>query len=149
MPRKYLLFLILLIACNNNNPGTEANTSGENSDQQTNTIKGPHAVFYQPDSIRLELLKAEMGAENFYTAADDWMTYFAQAHQIADSMHIKSFDVYDSLLRFKMDDNSILQLTVAHKDEPFGLFLFDGKSAPVQVDLSDDLNPQFENVFVK
>src|SRR5688572_25341352 len=44
-------------------------------DRDTLTIDTKTAVFYQPDSLRIEKRKKEVGIEDFMTGADDYIYY--------------------------------------------------------------------------
>jgi hypothetical protein len=143
--RAYLAACILfLTSCAGNNKNAQVEEPVEGGLEM---ITGPAAVFYRPDSVLLDSLRGETDDESYRTAMDDWQIYLAQARAFVDSHNIKVIDTESRMLRFKMSNGSVMEFPAADNDSPFGLYFFDGIKPPHQVDLLDDLEPQFQIDF--
>jgi hypothetical protein len=140
----FLAAIIFIWSCND--PSKTDDKSGTNDSATQDLIKGPSAVYYSPDSNRLDSLKRNLG-DGFETAFDDWSFYLSQARQFTDSMHLRVINTNSHLLRFAMNDGSVMEIPVNDTESPFGLYFFNGNSVPEQVDIVNDLESQYENTF--
>ncbi len=90
------------------------------------TIDRKTVIEIAPDSTAIEKMKKEMGEDNFYTAAGDWMYYQAELAGLLDSLNIgfvhtdKRFVeiITPGSLRFRSDTAS----------SPWNYFYYDGKN---------------------
>lgn len=86
-------------------------------------------VFVWPDSLELNRLKLQMGAQDFYVAADDENWYRAQAFNLLDSLGIESTTVDHKKLRFRVADQ-IKEYDWSNYPAAWFVVLYDGRSEP-------------------
>ncbi|WP_160715322.1 hypothetical protein [Chitinophaga solisilvae] len=102
---------------------TNFNTAANSGDL---IITEPCAVFYSPDTAKLEKLKKENGEEAFYSIADDNINALTDSRTFLDSKGVKIVDATTGKITFRMKDGSIT--TINLQDEKYGweVLLFNG-----------------------
>lgn len=109
-------------------------------------ISEPAAVYFHPDSIKLDKLEEAMG-ENFFTAAEESMFNISSSREFLIKQKVKILETEARELHFKKSDGSVKVIDLQDAKYTWGLFLFNGQSDPVQADLKDPAK-QF-NAYMK
>lgn len=92
----------------------------------TLTIDKKAAVFYSPDSLQMAKRKKEIGEEDFYTGADDYLSYMHLSHDFLDSVKLTILDAKDKkILRFIFNDKSKTFIKLDTLKDLWGIYLFD------------------------
>lgn len=92
----------------------------------TLTINKKAAVFYSPDSLQIAKRKKEIGEEDFYTGADDYLSYMHLSHDFLDSVNLTILDAKNKkVLRFLSNDKSQTFIKLDTLKELWGIYLFD------------------------
>lgn len=99
------------------------------------SIKGPCAVFYSPDEARIAALKKEMGEDDFYTVADDNMYYMSETRDFYTKRGVNIIEAEAPELVFCSEDGRVFRVNTAAEEAPWGVFVFDGKKAPVSAEV--------------
>jgi hypothetical protein len=111
------------------------NAGGANSD--TLLVAKRAAVFTEPDSLQIEKMKKEMGSDNFYTGADDFMYYSSLAREFLDSMKLPVIDCKNKNYIKFIDQNGLSEITDLHKDtNGWNLYFFDPARKPQKANLT-------------
>lgn len=110
-------------------------------------IKGPVAIFIGPDSIESDSLKNILGEDDFYTIADDYVYYLAEARHLLDSAGIQSFNSEEDSLKFMTNGGQIFSIAAKDTETIFPVYFFNGMDAPVKVEVMDDYKGPFEKIF--
>ncbi len=91
------------------------------------TIDRKTVIEIAPDSTAIEKMKKEMGEDNFYTAAGDWMYYQAELAGILDSLNI-GFVHTDKRFVEIITPNRRLRFRSDTASSPWNYFYYDGKN---------------------
>ena len=113
----------------------------------TLTINRKAAVFYSPDSIQIAKRKKEIGEENFYVGADDYLYYLHTSYDFLDSVKLPILDAKDKkYLRFIRDNKSQTIIRLDTLPELWGIYFFNpGKKEKLvdMLDISEEYNSYF------
>lgn len=99
-------------------------------------LSEPCAVFYSPDTSKLEKLKKENGEEAFYTIADDNQNYMADSHIFVESKGLKIVDPEGGTINFRGKNGSITTINLDDAKYSWAVFLFDGNTVN-KIDITD------------
>ncbi|MDJ1471546.1 hypothetical protein QNI19_26970 [Cytophagaceae bacterium DM2B3-1] len=105
------------------------------------------ALFISPDTIQIEKSKKELGEENFYVGADDYMFYMSNARDFLDSMKIATLDIQGKkFVKFMYSNKS--QQIVALDTLPalWSIYFFDPNKKVKDVDMTM-IKEEYENYF--
>ena len=91
------------------------------------TIDRKTVIEIAPDSTAIEKMKKEMGEDNFYTAAGDWMYYQAELAELLDSMET-GFIHTDKRFVEIITPNCRLRFRSDTASSPWNYFYYDGKN---------------------
>jgi len=91
------------------------------------TIDRKTVIEIAPDSTAIEKMKKEMGEDNFYTAAGDWMYYQAELAGILDSLNI-GFVHTDKRFVEIITPGRRLRFRSDTASSPWNYFYYDGKN---------------------
>ncbi|WP_147243518.1 hypothetical protein [Chitinophaga flava] len=118
-------------------PAQEAAKAG-NATTASNTLQitEPCAVFYSPDSIKLEKIKKENGEEAFYTITDDNLNYFADSNIFLESKGVKTVTAQKGKISFTSKDGKTTTINLNDEKYTWEVFLFNGKTV-TNADISD------------
>jgi len=154
MKKVFLYFFIILntISCVNSN---KKNESAENktvvtqpkkkkppaSFSDTLTIDGRSAVFYYPDSLQLTNLKLIIDSSVFDGITHEYFYQFRYLHNVLNKYwpKIKIVEARNvRYLKFSKGDNRLFEIMdLDLKDDPYGLIVFDPRSKPTQLELTN------------
>jgi hypothetical protein len=95
------------------------------------------AVFIEPDSLRIEKQKKQIGAEDFYTGADDYLFYMHTAHEFIDSVKLTTFNAKDKkFIKFIGDDKAQQVIRLDKLEELWSIYFFDPTKKAKQIDMT-------------
>jgi hypothetical protein len=103
-------------------------------------IKVASAVFYMPDSIQLERIKAITDSAVFDGTMHDCFYQMRNAQAVLKQYYpdIKITEVKDArYLLFEKTDGVREYIDLNTKKDPCGIFIFDGQKAPLLVDMTN------------
>ncbi|WP_349317358.1 hypothetical protein [Chitinophaga sp. MM2321] len=106
------------------------------TDANTLQITEPCAIFYSPDSTKLEKIKKENGEEAFYTIADDNQNYLTDSRVFLESKGVKIVDVTDGIISFRLNNGSTTVINLNDEKYRWEALLFDG-NALHRMDITD------------
>ena len=158
---KLILFaLFILISCNRKENHSEENQESAKSTSNkkienrkventgttknvtdTITVKSPLAIIIEPTDKQIEKRKKEVGEEDFYIGADDYMFYLNESTKTFNKNKLKVLNIKnDKIIKFEMEtgNNAILELN--GEDELWKIYLFDPKLKPKKIDMTDSEN---------
>lgn len=98
-------------------------------------VDEPVAIYFHPDSTKLTRLEQTMG-DNFFTAAEESMFQISSSRDYFIKQNLKVLETEAKELRFRKDDGSVKVVDLSDPKYTWGLFLFNGKSDPIQVDMT-------------
>lgn len=152
--RNWLFFLIVLAfssSCSHSprNPAAES-TKIQNIDSllqkpagsflDSITIDFPAAVFYHPDSLQLDKIKAITDSMIFESAMHESFYQMRNARIVLKKYypHVKIVEVKKTrFILFKTAGGTIERIDLNTKDDAFGLFIFDGNKPSRFVDMTN------------
>ena len=110
--------------------------SGDHAFVQAATLQvsEPAAVYFHPDSIKLQNLEESLG-EKFFTDAEESMGNLSTSrdHMIKENIRIIETEARE--LNFVKSDGSVKTIDVSSPEYTWGLFFFNGTDDPIQVDM--------------
>jgi hypothetical protein len=147
-------FLALLPACDSRQEQPKVNTSGNEKvrapfikpptiSSDTLTIDSKAAIFYYPDSLQLQKMRAGSDTAKFDAAMHEYFYLFKYLHTglKESSRHIRIIDARNvRYLLFKKKDGRSELIDLDTKLDPYGLFIFDPQKSPIQPELSNALS---------
>jgi hypothetical protein len=94
-------------------------------------------VFYQPDSLQIELRIKEVGAADFRAGADDYIYYVNTSAEYLEKQGLPVLDAKNKkYLKFILADGKIRVIRLDTLEELWGVYLFDPKKQPFAADIS-------------
>ena len=142
-----LFFLILLVKCSEPNKkklqpaiaeDKMARVKPGSSYQDTLIIQGPCILFYEPDSIQKEKIKAVTEPRVFESSMHEFFYQQRNAHIFLKQFwpHLKLINVITKrFLLFLKEDKIVALVDLDKKNDSYGMFAFDGKQSPRQLDM--------------
>ena len=123
------------------NPGNNpVRTKPSSSYSDTVEIILSSAVFYNPDSLQLEKIKAVTDAGVFESTIHEFFYQMRNSRMVLRKYypHIEIREVKNArYLLFKKTDGLKELIDLNDKNDPFGIFLFDGRHSPRLVDMTN------------
>ena len=155
-----LLILFTLISCNKKenqkieNLKIDQNVLKENNETKiakktqnqistkkesdTVTIENQIAVIFEPTDKSIEKRKREIGEEDFYIGADDYMWYLNESNNFLEKQKIKVLNVKnDKILKFVGENRNVTLIKLENEKELWGIYLFDLKQKPKRINMTD------------
>ena len=149
---KFVSFLLLAIAsCSIKNDKTETkfqNTLSDSlskvnstittfSNNDTLIVDKNAAIFYSPDSTQIAKRKKEIGEEDFYIGADDYLNYMHTSHDFLESSKLTILDAKDKkYLKFVKNDKTQTIIKLDTLSELWGIYFFDPNKKEKLVDMT-------------
>jgi len=115
-------------------------TKPSSSYSDTVEIVLPSAVFYNADSLQLEKIKAVTEAGIFESTMHEFFYQMRNSRMVLKKYypHIKIREVKNArYLLFKKTGGGKELIDLNDKNDPFGIFLFDGVQSPRLVDMTN------------
>ena len=147
----FLLPVVLYVSCSNS-PRNRTTDSGKNdymntiqlkppsSFSNTITINFPAAVFYNPDTLQLEKIKAITDTMTFESTMHDCFYQMRNSRIVIKQYYprIKIIEVKNArYLLFEKAGGEKECIDLNTKNDPCGVFFFDGQRAPRLVDMTN------------
>lgn len=105
------------------------------------------AVFIEPDSLQIEKSKKQVGEEDFYTGADDYLFYINTAHKFLDSINLTTLNSKDKkFVKFIHSDKTYQVLKLDMLDELWSIYFFDPTKKAKQVDMTT-IDEEYKSYF--
>ncbi|HRG67939.1 MAG TPA: hypothetical protein PLS73_03780 [Saprospiraceae bacterium] len=144
----WILNVIMIIACDSKSK----NTSNENLTEkpiyhkpQSNfsdslIIKGVAAVFYYPDSAQLKAIKSITDPKILDGTLHELEYQFKYSHKIIKA-NWKELTIIEAqnvrFLVFKNEKGKDHTIDLNSYDDPYGLFVYNGKKLPILIDMTN------------
>jgi hypothetical protein len=113
----------------------------------TLTIDKKAAVFYSPDTIQIAKRKKEIGEDDFYAGADDYLTYMQTSHDFLDSAKLPILEAKDKkYLKFIYNNKSQTVVKLDTLSELWGIYLFNPSKKEKLVDMTI-MNEEYKRYF--
>jgi hypothetical protein len=107
------------------------------SKNDTLVIENTSAIIYEPTDERINKLKKEVGEEDFYIAADDYLFYLNESNKYLESQKIQIvMTKSNKVLKFISADKSVTIIKLDLEKEIWGIYLFDPKQKPKKIDMT-------------
>lgn len=147
----YCVILLVPVACQNRSGKTKL-PEGDSAKPSKSVIKPPTifsdtlkidskaAVFYYPDSLQLEKIKAGLDTAIFNAVMHEYFYQFRYAHIVLKKYWpgIRILEARNKkYLLFIKIDNSTKIIDLDSKYDPYGLFVFDPGKNPTQLELTN------------
>ncbi len=137
-----ILIVIFFIACNKKEKKSIKNRTSENieiSKKITDTLRITNkcAVIFEPTANSIDKQKKEVGEEDFYISADDYLFYLNESNKFLEKQKIKiAHTKNDKILKFVSNDKSETIIKLNSEKETWGIYLFDPKRKPKKIDMT-------------
>ena len=112
-------------------------SSGDHAFVQAATlqISEPAAVYFHPDSLKLQNLEETLG-EKFFTDAEESMGNLSTSRDYMVKENIRIIETEARELTFTKSDGTVKTIDLSSPEYTWGLFLFNGIDDPIQVDMA-------------
>lgn len=128
--------LLALVACHQQPATTESTDTAPPIHAAIGMISEPCAVFYAPDSNKLEKLKQENGEEAYYALADDNETCIEDCHAFLQDKTLKTLTAAGGKITFRHQNGGTTVINLDDEKYTWEVFLFDGKKV-TNIDITD------------
>jgi hypothetical protein len=142
--------LLFLLSCHQSAKNEVSNDDTKKEDKQmikpptifsdTLKIDSQAAVFYYPDSLQLEKIKAGLDTSTFDAIMHEYFYQVRYVHNVLNEyrprINIVEARKVRYLLFIKADESSEI-IDLDTKYDPYGLFIFDPKKNPRQLELTN------------
>lgn len=103
----------------------------------TLVIENRSAIIYEPTEKNIKKRKKEVGEENFYIGADDYLFYLNESNKYLASQKIKiAMTKNNKVLKFISTDKSVTIINLELEKEIWGIYLFDPNQKPKRIDMT-------------
>lgn len=157
-------FVALFLSCNNDSKKKKEQSPNEHKEltrkfiskppssfEDTLTIKTTSAVFYKPDSVQLEKIKAVNKPMMFEALEHDCFFQMRNAHIVLKKYYpkIKIIETANArYLLFVKEDKSATCIDLDHNNDICGMYIFNMKKDPQLVDMPN-VDTELEFYFKK
>ena len=117
------------------------NTETSKNKIDTIVIKNQTAIIIEPTDKQIEKRKKEVGEEDFYIGADDYMWYLNESTETFRKNKLNVLSIKNGkIIKFEMENGNNAILELNGKDELWQIYLFDPKLKPKKIDMTDSEN---------
>ncbi len=119
------------------------NDNAEISKNRIDTIvvKNQTAIIIEPTDKQIEKRKKEVGEEDFYIGADDYMWYLNESTETFRKNKLNVLNIKNGkTMKFEMENGNNAILELNEEDELWQIYLFDPKLKPKKIDMTDSEN---------
>ena len=114
------------------------NTKSNKNGIDTVVIKNQTAIIIEPTDKQIEKRKREIGEEDFYIGADDYMWYLNESTETFRKNKLNVLNIKNGkIIKFEMENGNNAILELNGKDELWQIYLFDPKLKPKKIDMTD------------
>ena len=104
----------------------------------TIVIKNQTAIIIEPTDKQIEKRKKEVGEEDFYIGADDYMWYLNESSETFRKNKLNVLNIKNGkTIKFEMENGNNVILELNGEDELWQIYLFDPKMKPKKIDMTD------------
>jgi hypothetical protein len=122
-------------------------TTTSSSTSDTLIVDRQAAVFIEPDSLQIEKRKKQVGEENFYAGADDYLFYMNTSHEFLDSVKLTTFNAKNKkFIKFIHSDKTQQVIKLDKLPELWNIYFFDPTKKAKQVDMTI-IDEEFKSYF--
>lgn len=119
------------------------NDNAEISKNRIDTIvvKNQTAIIIEPTDKQIEKRKKEVGEEDFYIGADDYMWYLNESTETFRKNKLNVLNIKNGkTIKFEMENGNNAILELNGEDELWQIYLFAPKLKPKKIDMTDSEN---------
>ena len=119
------------------------NDNAEISKNRIDTIvvKNQTAIIIEPTDTQIEKRKKEVGEEDFYIEADDYMWYLNESTETFRKNKLNVLNIKNGkTIKFEMENGNNAILELNGEDILWQIYLFDPKLKPKKIDMTDSEN---------
>jgi hypothetical protein len=119
------------------------NDNAEISKNRIDTIvvKNQSAIIIEPTDKQIEKRKKEVGEEDFYIGADDYMWYLNESTETFRKNKLNVLNIKNGkTIKFEMENGNNAILELNGEDELWQIYLFNPKLKPKKIDMTDSEN---------
>ena len=114
-----------------------SSTTSSSLNTDTLIVDRQAAVFIEPDSLQIEKRKKQVGEENFYVGADDYLFYMNTAQKFVDSVKLTTLSAKDKkFIKFIGSDKTQQIITLDKMPELWNVYFFKPTKKAKQVDMT-------------
>lgn len=107
----------------------------------TIVIKNQTAIIIEPTDKQIEKRKKEVGEEDFYIGADDYMWYLDESTETFRKYKLNVLNIENGeIIKFEMENGNNAILELSGEEELWQIYLFDPKLKPKKIDMTDSEN---------
>lgn len=107
----------------------------------TIVVKNQTAIIIEPTDKQIEKRKKEVGEEDFYIGADDYMWYLNESTETFRKNKLNVLNIKNGkTIKFEMENGNNAILELNGEDELWQIYLFDPKLKPKKIDMTDSEN---------
>lgn len=107
----------------------------------TIVIKNQTAIIIEPTDKQIEKRKKEVGEEDFYIGADDYMWYLNESTETFRKNKLNVLNIKNGkIIKFEMENGNNAILELSGEEELWQIYLFDPKLKPKKIDMTDSEN---------
>lgn len=137
---RIITLLILLAGCNNQKAKNELTNTRLDRSTNFNTdtlfVTGRVAVFYEPDTLRIQKRKKEVGDQEFNTGAGDYLYYMHLSREFIDSVKLPILTTKNKkYIKFILNDSSMQLVIIDTLPELWGVYFFEPSKKSKNVDI--------------
>jgi hypothetical protein len=108
---------------------------------ETIVMKKQTAIIIEPTDKQIEKRKKEVGEEEFYIGADDYMWYLNETTETFRKNKLNVLNIKNGkTIKFEMENGNNEILELKGEDEFWQIYLFDPKLKPKKIDMTDSEN---------
>ncbi|MHC1776218.1 MAG: lipid A deacylase LpxR family protein [Lentimicrobium sp.] len=124
--------LLTVVSCRRPDPPVPVPPVSDSTEKEIlHTFSKPVIAFIYPDNSQAELLKKEMGNDNYYSLSDQHGAEFAKARHVAEKQKLTSWSGTAGKYRFVTSDGAIIDIDLSRINDPWKVIVFNGKDTPV------------------
>lgn len=124
-------------------PSTSASTLSD-----TLIVNEVAAIITEPDSLQIERRKKNVGEEDFYIGADDYLYYLNQSHNFLYSVKVNTIVAKDKkFILFVGSDKSHHLIKTDTLSELWNIFFFDPKKKMKKIDMTA-IEDEYKRYFI-
>jgi hypothetical protein len=107
----------------------------------TIVVKNQTAIIIEPTDKQIEKRKKEVGEEDFYIGAGDYMWYLNESTETFRKNKLNVLNIKNGkTIKFEMENGNNAILELNGEDELWQIYLFDPKLKPKKIDMTDSEN---------
>ncbi|WP_298145576.1 hypothetical protein [Flavobacterium sp.] len=113
----------------------------------TIVFKDQTAIIIEPTDRRIEERIREIGEEDFYTGADDYMWYLSESYETFRKNNLPVLKIKtDKIIKFVMENGNYAIVDLTRDDELWQVYLFNPRLKPKKISMTDSEN-EFKTYF--